>query len=149
MRSGRSVIANAQGAAKHPETGALWTVEHGAAGGDEINQPRAGANYGWPVISYGAHYSGDAIGVGTEAPGMEQPEHYWDPSIAPSGLAFYTGDLLPAWRGDLFVGALKDRMLVRLDMENGRDHRRGAAVRERLRPDTRRGGRGRTARSGF
>ena len=110
---------NPQGAAKHPDTGALWTVEHGARGGDEINQPQAGKNYGWPKISYGRHYSGGQIGVGTEAPGMEQPIYYWDPSIAPSGLAFVQGDLFPAWRGDLLVGALKDRMLVRLDMENG------------------------------
>jgi aldose sugar dehydrogenase len=94
-------------------------VEHGARGGDEINRPEAGRNYGWPTISYGRHYHGGQIGVGTAAEGLEQPVYYWDPSIAPSGLAFVTGDLLPAWRGDMLVGALKDRLLVRLDMENG------------------------------
>ena len=110
---------NPQGAAKHPDTGALWTVEHGARGGDEINQPQAGRNYGWPTISYGRHYSGGKIGMGTSAPGMEQPVYYWDPSIAPSGLAIVRSDLFPAWDGDLLVGALKDRMIVRLDMQNG------------------------------
>jgi glucose/arabinose dehydrogenase len=111
---------NPQGAARHPETGELWTVAHGARGGDEINRPEAGKNYGWPTISYGRHYWGGGIGIGTEAPGMEQPVFYWDPSIAPSGLTFVTGDLFPAWRGDLLVGALKDRMLVRLDMDGGK-----------------------------
>lgn len=95
-------------------------MEHGARGGDEINVPAAGANYGWPVISYGVDYSGAKIGVGRSAPGMEQPLYYWDPSIAPSGLAFYEADAFPAWKGDAFVGALKGRMLVRLDRENGR-----------------------------
>lgn len=109
---------NPQGAALGPD-GALWTVEHGARGGDEINRPEAGLNYGWPVISYGRHYSGEAIGLGTEAPGYEQPLHYWDPSIAPSGLAFYDGALVPEWQGDLLVGALRDQMLVRLDVEEG------------------------------
>ncbi len=110
---------NPQGAAKHPETRELWTVAHGARGGDEINRPEPGKNYGWPEISYGRHYWGGSIGIGTSAPGMEQPVYYWDPSIAPSGLAFVTGDLFPAWRGDLLVGALKFRMLVRLDMQDG------------------------------
>lgn len=109
---------NPQGATFHD--GALWTVEHGARGGDEINRPQAGVNHGWPVISYGRHYSGGKIGVGTEAPGYEQPLWYWDPSIAPSGQAFYEGELFPQWQGDLFVGALKDQMLVRLDVENGK-----------------------------
>ncbi len=108
---------NPQSAAVHPETGKLWTVEHGARGGDEVNVPLAGKNYGWPEISYGRHYSGLRIGVGTEAPGYEQPVHYWDPSIAPSGMAFYTGDLFPVWRGDLFVGALKGQHLARLDLD--------------------------------
>jgi len=111
---------NIQGAALDPATGRLWTVEHGARGGDEINVPAAGANHGWPVISYGVDYSGAKIGVGRSAPGMEQPLYYWDPSIAPSGLAFYEADAFPAWRGDAFVGALKGQMLVRLDRENGR-----------------------------
>lgn len=111
---------NPQGAAIHPDTGLLWTVEHGARGGDEINQPKPGRNYGWPVISYGRHYSGLSIGEGTSKPGMEQPVFYWDPSIAPSGLTFVTGPMFPAWRGDLLVGALKDRLLSRLDMQGDR-----------------------------
>jgi glucose/arabinose dehydrogenase len=111
---------NVQGAALHPETGALWTDEHGPRGGDEINIPQAGKNYGWPVIGYGVHYSGAKIGVGTAKPGLEQPIYYWDPSIAPSGMAFYTGDRFPAWRGNLFVGALKYRLLVRLELNGTR-----------------------------
>jgi glucose/arabinose dehydrogenase len=111
---------NPQGATINPDTGAIWTVEHGARGGDEINLPQPGRNYGWPVISYGRHYSGQKIGVGTTQDGLEQPEYYWDPSIAPSGLDFYDGTLFSAWRGDLLVGALKDQMLVRLDMANGK-----------------------------
>ncbi len=107
---------NPQGAALHPTTGELWTVEHGARGGDEINISRAGRNYGWPVISYGRHYSGLKIGEGTRKEGMEQPIYYWDPSIAPSGMTFYTGAVFPAWKDNLFVGALKDRMLVRLTL---------------------------------
>ncbi|MEZ5843401.1 MAG: PQQ-dependent sugar dehydrogenase [Hyphomicrobiaceae bacterium] len=105
---------NPQSAAINPATGRLWTVEHGARGGDEINIPEAGRNYGWPVITYGIDYSGARIGEGQRKAGMEQPIYYWDPSIAPSGMAFYTGDRFPAWQGNLFVGALKDRMLVRL-----------------------------------
>ncbi|MCW2305797.1 PQQ-dependent sugar dehydrogenase [Rhodobium gokarnense] len=111
---------NPQGAALNPETGELWTVAHGARGGDEVNIPKAGRNYGWPVISYGRHYSGQKIGVGTHKEGMEQPVYYWDPSIAPSGAAFYDGDLFPEWKGDLFVGALKFQLLSRLDVEDGR-----------------------------
>ncbi len=111
---------NPQGATLHPDTGELWTVEHGARGGDEINIPKPGVNHGWPVITYGVDYSGATIGIGTEAPGMAQPHHHWDPSIAPSGLAFYTGDLVPAWQGDLFVGALRGQMLVRLDLDDER-----------------------------
>ncbi len=108
---------NPQGAALHPETNALWAVEHGARGGDEINIPRAGRNYGWPIIAYGRHYSGGTIGDGTHKTGMEQPAYYWDPSIAPSGMAFYTGDKFPKWRGNLFIGALKFRLLVRLTLD--------------------------------
>ena len=100
--------------------GELWTVEHGAQGGDEINVPKAGRNYGWPRISYGRHYSGAKIGVGTEAEGLEQPVYFWDPSIAPSGMAVYDSDLISPWRGDVLVGALKYQMLVRLDREDGR-----------------------------
>ncbi|MDA0225624.1 MAG: PQQ-dependent sugar dehydrogenase [Proteobacteria bacterium] len=109
---------NLQGAALHPGSGALWTHEHGPQGGDEVNVIRAGINYGWPVISYGVNYgTGTKIGEGTHKPGMAQPLHVWVPSIAPSGMAFYSGDKFPGWRGDLFVGALKDRMLVRLKLD--------------------------------
>jgi glucose/arabinose dehydrogenase len=111
---------NVQGAALHPATGALWAHEHGAAGGDEINIVEAGKNYGWPVISYGVDYSGAKIGEGTAKAGLEQPIYYWDPSIAPSGMAFYTGDRFPAWRGNLFVGALKAQILVRLELDGAR-----------------------------
>jgi glucose/arabinose dehydrogenase len=105
---------NVQGAALHPETGQLWTAEHGARGGDEINTPKSGLNYGWPVITYGIDYSGAKIGEGTAKAGMEQPLFYWDPSIAPSGAAFYTGPVWPAWKNSLFVGALAGQMLIRL-----------------------------------
>ena len=108
---------NAQGADIDPATGALWLVEHGARGGDEINRPEAGLNYGWPEISYGRHYSGFRIGRGTEAPGFEQPLFYWDPSIAPSGLAIYDGEMFPEWQGDIFVGALRAQLLSRLDRD--------------------------------
>lgn len=100
--------------------GQLWTVEHGARGGDELNHPEAGKNYGWPVISYGVDYSGAKIGVGTARPGMEQPVYYWDPVIAPSGAVFYTGEPFRDWRGDLFVGSLQPGRLVRLRLANGR-----------------------------
>lgn len=108
---------NPQGAAIHPETGALWTVEHGARGGDEINHPQAGRNYGWPVISYGRHYSFLPIGEGTQKEGMEQPVYYWDPSIAPSGMAFLTSSVYPGWQGSLFVGALAGQHLARLTLK--------------------------------
>jgi glucose/arabinose dehydrogenase len=109
---------NIQGAALHPTTGELWTHEHGPQGGDEINVIRAGRNYGWPVITYGVNYMiGTKIGEGTQKQGMEQPLYYWVPSIAPSGMAFYTGDRFPNWRGNLLVGALRDEMLVRLELD--------------------------------
>ena len=109
---------NVQGAALHPQTGVLWTHEHGPQGGDEINVMRAGANYGWPVITYGVNYvTGTKIGEGTHKPGMEQPVHQWTPSIAPSGMAFYTGDKFPNWRGSLFVGALKYQLVARLELD--------------------------------
>jgi aldose sugar dehydrogenase len=109
---------NMQGAALHPQTGLLWTHEHGPQGGDEINVIRAGLNYGWPVITYGVNYGlGTKIGEGTRKEGMEQPLYYWVPSIAPSGMAFYTGDRFPHWKGNLFVGALRDQMLVRLQLD--------------------------------
>lgn len=108
---------NVQGAALHPGTGALWTVEHGARGGDELNRPQAAKNYGWPLISYGREYSGGQIGDGTGKPGLEQPLHYWDPSIAPSGMAFLTSDIYPGWRGNLFVGALAQQHVARLVLD--------------------------------
>jgi len=111
---------NPQGAALHPDSGALWLNEHGAQGGDEVNIPEAGKNYGWARVHYGEDYGGGQFGEGTKAPGMTQPIWYWTPSIAPSGMAFYTGDAVPAWTGDAFVGALKYRLLVRLDIENDR-----------------------------
>lgn len=109
---------NPQGATWDAVRGKLWTVEHGARGGDEINAPEPGRNYGWPVITYGTDYDGSKIGIGGKAQGYEQPLHYWDPSIAPSGLAVYSGDLFPEWKGDLLVGALKYQMLVRLDLDD-------------------------------
>jgi len=109
---------NMQGAAFHPQTAMLWTHEHGPQGGDEINVIRAGTNYGWPVITYGANYgTGTKIGEGTHKAGMAQPLYYWVPSIAPSGMAFYTGDRFPKWKGNLFIGALRDEMLVRLVLD--------------------------------
>jgi glucose/arabinose dehydrogenase len=108
---------NVQGAALHPATGELWTHEHGPQGGDELNVIRAGANYGWPVVTHGRNYgTGTRIGEGPHKPGMTPPLHHWAPSIAPSGMTFYTGDRFPNWRGDIFVGALRDQMLVRLRM---------------------------------
>ncbi len=108
---------NMQGAALHPQSGELWTQEHGPQGGDEVNVMRAGRNYGWPVITYGVNYGiGTRIGEGTSKPGMEQPLHVWVPSIAPSGMAFYTGNQFPNWQGNLLIGALKDEMLVRLEL---------------------------------
>jgi len=108
---------NVQGAALHPISSKLWTAEHGARGGDEINVPEAGKNYGWPVITYGRDYTYVKIGEGTEKAGMEQPVYYWDPSIAPSGAAFYTGDRIPEWKGNLFIGALAGQALHRLVLD--------------------------------
>lgn len=109
---------NMQGAALHPQTGILWTQEHGPQGGDEVNLIRPRTNYGWPIITYGVNYgSGTKIGEGTHKKGMAQPIHTWVPSIAPSGMLFYTGDKFPHWQGNLFVGALKDQMLVRLELD--------------------------------
>lgn len=108
---------NVQGLALHPETGILWAHEHGPRGGDEVNIIKPGANYGWPVITYGIDYSGAIISDKTEMPGMEQPVIYWKPSIAPSGMAFYTGDKFPQWRTNLFVGALAGAHLRRLTLD--------------------------------
>lgn len=111
---------NPQGAALHPETGELWLVEHGARGGDELNVAAAGKNYGWPTITYGRDYSGAKIGVGSAKAGLEQPLYYWVPSIAPSGMTFYTSDRYPKWKNSLFVGALAGQHLSRLILENGK-----------------------------
>jgi glucose/arabinose dehydrogenase len=105
---------NVQGAALDL-SGRLLTVEHGAQGGDELNAPEAGKNYGWPVITYGINYNGDPIGEGAVKDGMEQPLHYWDPSIAPSGLLVYSGKLVPEWTGDIIFGSLNSDFLGRLD----------------------------------
>ncbi|WP_319558960.1 PQQ-dependent sugar dehydrogenase [Marispirochaeta sp.] len=105
---------NVQGMVFDPVSREIWTHEHGARGGDEVNILKKGANYGWPVISYGTHYNGAKIGVGTAAPGMEQPLVYWDPSIAPSGMSVYTGDSFLSWQGDIFLGALAGQHLRRL-----------------------------------
>ena len=111
---------NVQAAAFDPE-GRLWAIEHGTNGGDELNRIEAGENYGWPVQAYGIEYRGGAIaGASTNPPGFRQPIYYWDPVIAPSGAQFYTGSAFPAWRGSLFVGALREQRLVRLVIENDR-----------------------------
>lgn len=112
---------NPQGLAVHPVTGELWANEHGPRGGDEVNRIQAGANYGWPLITYGQEYYGAPVGNGlTRRDGLEQPVHYWVPGIAPSGLTFYSGDKLPAWRGNLFSGAMSRTHLNRLVFEQGR-----------------------------
>lgn len=110
---------NIQGMTAHPLTGEIWSHEHGPRGGDEINILVPATNYGWPAITYGIGYSGLAISDKTALPGMAQPLHYWDPSIAPSGMAFYTGTDVEPWQGNLFVGALKMQKLVRLRIDNG------------------------------
>nr|WP_254695507.1 PQQ-dependent sugar dehydrogenase [Oceanicola sp. D3] len=107
---------NPQGATLDGQ-GRLWVVEHGARGGDELNLIEKGANYGWPVISYGLHYSGAKIGEGTAKEGMKQPVHYWDPSIAPSGLMIYSGKAFPEWKGQVFVGSLRFDMISRLSAD--------------------------------
>ena len=112
---------NPQGMAIHPKTNEIWTHEHGPQGGGEINIVKKGVNYGWPVITYGANYGfGTKIGEGTEKAGMQQPIHQWTPSIAPSGMAFYTGDKFKSWQGNLLVGALKYRMLVRIELNGNK-----------------------------
>ena len=108
---------NPQGAALHPETGELWTIEHGPKGGDELNRIKKGANYGWPIVSYGENYVGTAVGSGEpRAPGIEEPVYYWDPVIAPGGFAFYTGDLFD-WNGDILASSLNPGGLVHLRMQ--------------------------------
>jgi glucose/arabinose dehydrogenase len=132
---------NVQGAALHPQTGQLWTAEHGARGGDELNHPEAGKNYGWPVISYGVHYSFRKIGEGTHKAGMEQPLYYWDPVIAPSGMTFYTGDRFSGWKGSVLIGSLRPGGLVRLTLDGDkvtREERYLGDLGERIR-DVRQG----------
>lgn len=127
---------NVQAAALHPETGQLWTVEHGARGGDELNFPESGKNYGWPVITYGRDYSGARIGEGTAKAGLEQPVYYWDPVIAPSGMTFYTGDRYAGWQGNVLIGSMTPGALVRLEMRDGRvvrETRYLGELRERIR----------------
>ncbi|HEX2561696.1 PQQ-dependent sugar dehydrogenase [Phenylobacterium sp.] len=116
-----SGVRNVQAAALHPQTGKLWEVEHGPKGGDEINIIAAGKDYGWPTIAYGVEYSGPKIGQGlSQKAGMEQPIYYWDPVIAPSGMAFYQSDLFPAWKGSLLVGALGAKHVARLTLKGDR-----------------------------
>ena len=127
---------NAQGAALHPQTGKLWEHEHGPRGGDEVNIPLAGKNYGWPVIGYGIDYDGSRIHEATAKPGMEQPIKYWVPSIAPSGMAFYTGDLFKGWKGSLINGALKFQLISRLTLDGDKavkEERLLHELRERIR----------------
>jgi glucose/arabinose dehydrogenase len=112
---------NVQGAALHPTTGELWSIEHGTRGGDELNIPRKGKDYGWPTIAYGIEYQGGPILTGIQAKeGMEQPRYYWDPVIAPGGMTFYTGTLFPAWRNSLFIGSLGGTHLARLTLDGER-----------------------------
>ena len=112
---------NVQGVATQPGTGAVWTIEHGARGGDEVNLDRAGANYGWPDAAYGIEYRGGPINAGlTARAGTEQPVYYWDPVIAPGGATFYDGAMFAGWRGNLLVAGLKEKHIARLVIENGR-----------------------------
>jgi len=127
---------NSQGAAINPASGRLWMHEHGPRGGDEVNIPQAGKNYGWPVIGYGIDYDGSRIHASTQKAGMEQPIKYWVPSIAPSGMAFYDGNLFAAWRGNLFVGALAAQLLVRLELQGDKvvnEERLLQALHQRIR----------------
>lgn len=112
---------NVQGITLNPNNGQVWTHEHGPQGGDELNILKAGANYGWPTITYGEEYGGGSVGEGkTQAMGMQQPLHYWSPSIAPSGMTFYMGNKYSGWNGNLFVGSLKFAQLVRLTLVGGK-----------------------------
>jgi aldose sugar dehydrogenase len=111
---------NIQGAALHPATGELWTHEHGPRGGDELNRTLAGRNFGWPTVSHGIEYSGGKISDSPTAPGIEPPVHHWVPSIATSGLLFYTGERFPKWRGSAFVGGLASKQVARLEMDGDR-----------------------------
>ncbi|GIK81710.1 MAG: sorbosone dehydrogenase family protein [Pseudorhodoplanes sp.] len=121
---------NAQGATLNPASGKLWMHEHGPRGGDEINIPQAGRNYGWPVIGYGIDYSGAKIHESTHKDGMEQPIVQWTPVIAPSGMAFYAGDLFPRWKGNLFIGGLATQVVVRLELDGEKVVREERILRE-------------------
>ena len=135
-------VRNAEGLAFNPADGKLWEQEHGPMGGDEINIVEKGKNYGWPVVSYGVNYDGTPVGTGkTSAPGMVEPLWHWTPSIAPSGIAFYTGDLFPSWKGSLFNGALKFKLLSRLELKGDtavKEERLLQGLNERIR-DVRQG----------
>lgn len=112
---------NVQGLAIHPQTGDLWEGEFGARGGDEINRVEPGKNYGWPVITYSIEYSGKPINNGlTQQNGLEQPVYYWDPVVSPSGMTFYSGNLIPEWKNDLFVGCLSGSHIARLKIKNNK-----------------------------
>ncbi len=133
---------NVQGAALHPDSGELWTHEHGPQGGDEVNVTEAGRNYGWPLLTYGRNYGiGTRIGEEGPKPGYEQPLKVWVPSIAPSGMAFVTSERYPGWKGNLFVGALRGEILVRLTLDGRKvtgEERLLADLKERIR-DVRQG----------
>ena len=135
-------LRNAEGLAFNPADGKLWEQEHGPKGGDEINIIEKGKNYGWPVVSYGVNYDGTPVGTGKRAmPGMQEPVWHWTPSIAPSGMAFYTGDLFPGWKGSLINGALKFELLSRLELKGDKavkEERMLQGLRERIR-DVRQG----------
>jgi glucose/arabinose dehydrogenase len=134
---------NMQGIALHPVTRRVWTHEHGPMGGDEINLPEAGKNYGWPVVTHGVDYSGQPVpgAVGREAPGMEPPHYVWEKSPGVSGMAFYVGERMPGWNGNLFIGALVGSALIRLELDGDRivhEERLLTGLRERIR-DVRQG----------
>lgn len=123
---------NPQGLALHPETGKVWEVEHGPKGGDELNILKAGANYGWPLVTYGVNYDGSKITDNRSLPGMEDPLRTWVPSISPCGLSFYTGDKFPGWKGSLFTGALSNYALFRIELEGERYRSEERLLVERL-----------------
>jgi glucose/arabinose dehydrogenase len=125
---------NGQGAARHPRTGALWETEHGPRGGDEVNAPEAGKNYGWPLVSWGDDFSGEPIPKPPTRPDLTDAIYQWTPVIAASGLAFYDGDLFPAWRGNLLTGGLVSRGIVRLTLDGAKvtgEERLGLGARVR------------------
>jgi len=130
-------IRNCQSLDIHPVTGELWEAEFGPRGGDEVNIIHAGKNYGWPTITYGIEYSGEKVGDGIQQKdGLEQPVYYWDPVIAPSGMAFYTGDAFPGWKGSILIGSLNPGLLVRLTLNDDKvvhEERYLGDLRERIR----------------